>query len=53
MVDNVHYSMVIVMNALLNFWTKRNARGLANLSDLFPEVSGGSKTRRKRTRKAN
>lgn len=53
MIDNVHYSMVIVMNALLNFWTKRNARGLANLSDLFPEVSGGSKTRRKRTRKAN
>lgn len=53
MIDNVHYSMVIVMNAIMNFWTKRDSRGLANLTDLFP-ISGGSKTRRKRrTRKAN
>lgn len=53
MIDNVNYSMVILMNALLKFWTKRDSRGLANLSDLFP-VSGGTKTRKlkKRTRKA-
>ena len=57
MIDNVNYSMVIVMNAILNFWTKRDPGGLANLTDLFPGVSGGryKKTRKhkqKTTRKA-
>lgn len=55
MIDNVNYSMVIVMNALLNFWTKRDPSGLANLADIFPETTGGRyKTRRikRRTRKA-
>jgi hypothetical protein len=56
MIDNVHYSMIIVMNAILHFWTKRDPRGLANLSDLFPEVGGKykktKKNKRKTTRKA-
>jgi len=57
MIDNVHYSMVIVMNALLNFWTKRDPSGLANLNDLFPRITGGrykktKKNKRKTTRKA-
>jgi len=60
MLDNVQYSCVIVMNALLNYWIKRTPEGLANLNDLFPKPSGGRRTRRftkknkqKRTRKAN
>jgi hypothetical protein len=55
MIDNVNYSMVILMNALLNFWTKRDPSGLANLADIFPETTGGRyRTRRikRRTRKA-
>jgi hypothetical protein len=55
MIDNVNYSMVILMNALLNFWTKRDPSGLANLADIFPETSGGRYRTRKikrRTRKA-
>jgi hypothetical protein len=47
LIDNAMYSLVIVMNAIMNMWTKRSpVSGLANVNSLFE--GGRRKTRRSR-----
>ena len=48
LIDNAMYSLVIVMNAMMNMWTKRSpVSGLANVNSLF---EGGARRKTRRAR---